>query len=144
MRRLGPSFYDSPKKKYQEFQATQKNIRNFSNPHKYPHSVPCPQEKDPKMPRNDLLILSNFVMTPKNIHKIFILQTILIFSEKPKNIEIKILSPPPPPHKKMAQVYVCMKISEPPPPPPPPPGLITPLLFIRKNRLLQKSSALRL
>ena len=41
IRRLGPSIYRSPqKKKYQEFQEPQKNIRNLSNPKKYPNSVP--------------------------------------------------------------------------------------------------------
>ena len=32
----------STPKKYQEFQAPQKNIWNFSNPQKYPNSVPWP------------------------------------------------------------------------------------------------------
>ena len=44
IRRLGPSIYCSlqkkkKKKKNQEFQAPQKNILDFSNPKKYPHSV---------------------------------------------------------------------------------------------------------
>ena len=41
-------------KKYQEFQAPQTNIWNFSNPKKYPNSVrTLTLKKDPKMHRND-------------------------------------------------------------------------------------------
>ena len=43
---------------------------------------------------------------PKNIHKSSYLKNI-IFSEKPKNIEIQNFEPP-----KMTRTYVCMKISE--------------------------------
>ena len=42
IRRLGPSIYRSPPKKYQKFQAPQKNIWNFYNPKKYPDSVYLP------------------------------------------------------------------------------------------------------
>ena len=35
-----------------------------------------------------------FVMTPKNIHKIFIPQKILIFLKTPKDVEIQNFEPP--------------------------------------------------
>ena len=42
IRRLGPSIYPSPPKKYQKFQVPPKNIWNFCNPKKYPDSVYLP------------------------------------------------------------------------------------------------------
>ena len=49
-------------------------------------------------------------MTQKNIHKNFIPQKNIHFSENPKNIEIQNFEP-----KKMGRAYVCVKISEYPP-----------------------------
>ena len=44
----------------------------------------------------------------KNIHKIFILQKNIYFSENPQNIEIQNFER----KKKMNRAYVCMQISE--------------------------------
>ena len=44
-------------KKYQEFQAPQKNIWNFSNPKNYPPFCTLNFRRDPKKYRNDPLIL---------------------------------------------------------------------------------------
>ena len=96
IRRLGPSIYRSPPK-YQEFQAPQKNIWNFSNPKKYPNSVPWPLKNtlkpaqfcdDPqKYPQNH--------HTPKKYS---------FFWKPPRNIEIQNFEPP-----KIARAYVCVK-----------------------------------
>ena len=45
------------------------------------------------MHRNDLLIKSNFVMSPKNIHKIFIPQKIFIFLKTQFFFEIQDFEP---------------------------------------------------
>ena len=45
-----------PQKKYQEFQAPQNNIWNFTNPQKYPPFCTLTLRKDPKTNRNNLLI----------------------------------------------------------------------------------------
>ena len=58
------------------------------------------------------LKLAQFWDDPKKIHKIFIPQKNIHFSETPQNIEIQNFEP-----KKMDRAYVCVKISEYPPPP---------------------------
>ena len=51
------------------------------------------------------------MMTPKNIHKIFMAKIVFVFLKTPKYIEIQNFEP-----QKMNRAYVCMKISKYPPP----------------------------
>ena len=76
------------------------------------------------------------MMTPKNLHKIFIPQKIYFFLKTPKNIEIQNFEP-----QKMTRAYVCMKISEY-PPPPPPPGLrlVFFIFYSNINRMFGKQT----
>ena len=97
-------------KKYQKFQAPQKNIWNFCNPKKYPDSVYLPEEKTLKYIEITPKTSPIFGWPQKNIHKIFIPKKIFIFLKTPKNIEIQKFDP-----KKMVQAYVYTKISEYPP-----------------------------
>ena len=70
---------------------------------------------------------------PKNIHKIFIPQKILIYLKTPKNTEIQNFEP-----KKIARADVCVKISEYPPPRGADRTLNTPLIYMKtfSNNLL--------
>ena len=82
---------------------------NFTYPKNIPNSVPWPLETTLKC-----IEMTPFVMTPKNIHKIFIPQKILIFSEKtPQDIEIQNIE-----LRKIVHAFVCIKITEYPPPSP--------------------------
>ena len=110
-------------KKYQKFQAPQKNIWNFSNPPKISQFCTLTLKKDPKLHRNDPQT-SPFCDDPKKIStKSSYPKKIFIFLKTPKNIEIQNFEP-----KKMDRAYVYVKRkyqSTPTPPhPPPPPGFL--------------------
>ena len=60
----------------------------FYKPEKYSQFCTLTFRNDPKIHK-----MTPFVMTPKNIHKIFIPQKIFIFLKKPQNIEIQNIEP---------------------------------------------------
>ena len=67
--------------------------------------------KYPKFDRNYSLNQSSYMLTPQNMHKIFILKNIYLF-ETPKHIEIQDFDPPPQKKKKKKKkwpepTYVC-------------------------------------
>ena len=115
IRRLGLSIYYSPPKTYQEFQAPQENIWNFSNPKRYPPFCTLTLWKKK---------LKCIEMTPKygpilwwpqkNIHEIFMPPKYLFFWKSIKILKFKILNPKNDPSRRM-----CENIWVPPPPPPP-------------------------
>ena len=71
-------------KKYQEFQAPQKNILNFSNPQKISQSGTLTLKKTLKCLEMTLKLAQFCDDPPKNIRKIFIPQKNILFSENPK------------------------------------------------------------
>ena len=102
-----------PKKKYQEFQAPQINIWNYSNPKNILHSAPWPSEKTLKCIEMTSYYSPILFWPPKDIHKIFIPPKIFSFLKTPhiywnskfwtpKNCQslrmYKNIRVPPPPH----------------------------------------------
>ena len=79
-------------KKYQEFQAPPKNIWNFSNPKKYPHSVPWPKEETIKCIEMTPKYSPILWWPQKNIHKTFIPPKIFILLKTQKILKFKILN----------------------------------------------------
>ena len=90
--RLWLSIYPSPHNNIMNFKHP-KNIELLATQKKHPPFYTSTLRRKPKMHRNDPYIWSNFVMTPKNIHKIFVPQKIFIFLKIPKNIEIQNFEP---------------------------------------------------
>ena len=104
-------------KKYQEFQAPQIDIWNFSNPKIYPPFCTLTFRKTLKCIEMTSKYSPILWWPQKNIHKIFIPPKIFdeVFWKSQKIFEIQIFEP-----QKTAQAYVYMKISEYTPPPPSP------------------------
>ena len=90
-RRVWRNIYWSPQNKYQEFQASHKNIWNFGNPQKYPRFSTLTLRKTLKCIEMNTKYSPILWWPPKYIHKIFIPQ---FFSENPKKYwNLKFWSP---------------------------------------------------
>ena len=92
IRRLGPSIYYSTRK-YQEFQAPQKDIWNFSNPKKYPPFCTLTLRKTIKCIEMTPKYSPILWWPPKNIHKILMPQKIFIFMKTQKIMKLKFWNP---------------------------------------------------
>ena len=111
IRRLGPSIYRSPPK-ISGISNTPKNIWNFSNPKKYPNSVPWPWKKTLNCIEMTLK-LAQFCDDPKKIStKSWYPKKIFIFLKTQKNIEIQNFEP-----KKWTEPTYVWKYQSTPPPP---------------------------